>query len=134
MHLSPQNSGNSFPSERAAHVIAPFWSNNDIRRSGRIRYEVYDTSNGAAAVDVLNRVSDVIVNRTGESFQGVWMLLVEWENCHPSPHGQSSPSGNSYLQQVCTVSVYTVLGGGGGGIVTLHTPTVHVFSSSINSS
>lgn len=93
-------SGNSFPSERTSHVIAPFWSNNDIRRAGRIRYEVYDSRTSTASMDVLNRISDMIVNRTGESFQGTWMLLVEWENCHPSPHGQSSLPVNSYVQQV----------------------------------
>ena len=99
MRLSPQDPGNSFPGERTSYVIAPFWSNNDIRRTGRVRYEVYDGST-TASMDVLNRISDVVVNRTGESFQGVWMLLVEWEDCHSHPHGQSSQPVNSYLQQV----------------------------------
>ena len=116
VRLSPQTSGNSFPSERTAHVIAPFWSNNDIRRAGRIRYEVYNGRTSTASVDILNRISDVIFNRTGESFQGVWMLLVEWEDCHPSPHGQPSLPTNSYLQQVlchnvCTVTPCLLVGG-----------------------
>jgi hypothetical protein len=100
VNLSPQTSGNSFPDERTAHVIAPFWSNNDIRMAGRVRYEVYDSRTSAASMNVLNRISDTIANRTGESFQGTWMLLVEWEDCHPSPHGQTSLPSNSYLQQV----------------------------------
>ena len=96
--------------------------------SGRIRYEVYDSSTSAASMNVLAEVSDVIVNRTGESFQGTWMLLVEWEDCHPSPHGQSSLSGNSYLQQVHAVTPCLEV----GAMYTTHTMcSVH---SSINRS
>ena len=105
--LSPQDSGNvtvEFPSEQNSRVLAPFWSNNDIQRAGSIRYEIYDDSTAdTLAIAVLERVSDVIANRTGEAFLGRWMLLVEWRDCHPYPHGEMGRTANSYEQQVCSI-------------------------------
>lgn len=97
---SPQTSGNSFPNDSSSRVLAPFWSNNDIRSEGTIRFEVYDRNSGDDSGSVLDSVSDAIANQTGEAFRGTWMLLAEWANCHPYPHGQSGQSMDSYLQQV----------------------------------
>ena len=101
MRLSPQTAGNSFPDVINSLIIAPFWSNNDIRRAGMVRYEVHD-GGSAASQDLLHTMNEAIANTTGEIFQGVWMLLVEWRDCHPHPHGQGSLSviANNYLQKV----------------------------------
>ena len=100
MRLSPQTSGNLFPDDtNTSHVVAPFWSNNDIRRDGEVNYEVHDGRSAESAA-VVDQVSEAIVNQTGRDFRGTWMLVVEWRDCHPHPHGQSGLPLNSYLQQV----------------------------------
>lgn len=132
VHNSPQAFGNLFSSEGTSYVIAPFWSNNDIRRDGRVRYEVYDGST-TASIDVLNRISNLIASGSGEAFQGTWMLLVEWENCHPYPHGQSSQPVDSYLQQVCA---RYACGNGGQSFMervnmTLYTPIIIMYCRNV---
>lgn len=104
MRFSPQTAGNSFPDVINSHIVAPFWSNNDIRSSGMVRYEVHNGSS-AASRDLLSTTGEVIANTTGETFQGVWMLLVEWRDCHPHPHGQVGLSTNSFLQKVPHIKV-----------------------------
>ena len=94
---SPQTSGNSFPAD--SRVMAPFWSNNDIRTAGEVRYEIHNLATSGSA-SLLSRVSEAIANQTGEEFQATWMLVVEWRDCHPHPHGDSGASMDSYLQRV----------------------------------
>ena len=67
--------------------MAPFWSDNDIRVSGDVCYEVHDKGS-----DYLSQVNAFISNKTQTEFNGKWMLLVEWDKVHPYPHGSGSSS------------------------------------------
>ena len=71
--------GNSF-------VVAPFWANVDNRRAGQIRYQVLTATN-LAANDTIEEVSRFISQEVNESFSGLWMLVAEWRDVHPYPHG-----------------------------------------------
>ena len=62
-------------------------SDNDIRVSGDVCYEVHDQNS-----DYLNQVNAFISNKTQTEFNGKWMLLVEWDKVHPYPHGSGSSS------------------------------------------
>ena len=86
----PEESGTDLSAVNGLNVvaIAPFWSNNDIRMSGTIRYESYSEATGSSAVNArLDEVSEFVSNETMNSFNGTWMLLVEWRDCPPFPAG-----------------------------------------------
>lgn len=79
---------------RNTSVVAPFWSDNDIRQNGTVRYEVHTRSTGTNSTSgqLLDQVSSFIVNQenlTTGSFLGQWMLVAEWDEVHPYPHGVS---------------------------------------------
>ena len=80
----------AFPSDfsdiASLYLIAPFWSDVDIRREGSVFYEVHTTEN-AASEDLLGDVSAFVSNYTGNDFQGSWMLIAQWDEVHPFPAG-----------------------------------------------
>ena len=83
-----------FPSNRNdirnLFIVAPFWDDVDIRRSGNIFYKIFTTLSDDA--DVMVMVNDYIFQETGEAFYGEWMLVVTWDHVHPWPHGEHSES------------------------------------------
>ena len=97
---------------RNSYVVAPFWSDNDIRINGSIRYEVHSRVAGpnTTSARLLDQVSSFIINQrnlTAGSFQGQWMLVAEWNEVHPYPHGDStfansSEQLNAFVERVST--------------------------------
>lgn len=88
---------NLFPTNRQAIrnslVIAPFWSDIDIRLEGSIYYKKYiRTSENESDIKLLNFISGYIANRQSNAtnFTGNTMLVVQWKNVPPYPHGASS--------------------------------------------
>ena len=74
-------------------VVAPFWSDNDIRREGSVRYATYSVEDGTsnpAGADLLRRVNDYIQTLGAEDFHGRWLLVAHWDQVHPSPHGDEN--------------------------------------------
>ena len=65
-------------------MVAPYWSDNDIRSSGDVCYEVHDGNDPSG---VMSDISNYISYKTNTDFSGVWMLLAEWKDVHPYPHG-----------------------------------------------
>lgn len=84
-----------FPTERNhirnLFIVAPFWDDIDLRRSGNILYKTFTTSSGN--IDGIKLANDYILKETGEQFDGEWMLVVTWDHVHPWPHGDGSLSG-----------------------------------------
>ena len=82
-------------------IAAAFWSDNDIRKDGVIRYATYDRANdnnpsGKAVLDQVNKV--IQTRQDGENeepFEGLWMLIAHWDGVHPSPHGGEDHNGIS---------------------------------------
>ena len=72
---------------RNSFVAAPFWADVDNRKSGKITYQVYDAIN-QNAIPMINNVSQYVSEVVNENFAGLWMLLVEWRDVHPFPHGE----------------------------------------------
>ena len=92
-----------FPSEnfytRRRLVVAPFWSDNDIRLSGAVRYATYSETNdkttNEAGQMLLDEINEYIQDRQSseeEMFVGNWLLIAHWDHVHPSPHGEGSQS------------------------------------------
>ena len=99
----PRYATDSFPPPPPfleSSFIAPFWADADLRQEGRVHYESFtDTS------EQLKTINSFIQSQTNSSFEGVWMLLVEWEGVHPYPHGDvtfsTSDNGTlAFLSQV----------------------------------
>lgn len=80
--------------------MAPYWSNIDTRLAGRVQYETYrlgESDDVASRLGFINRVINAELN---PDFTGDWMLLANWENVHPYPHGDSAELDrqNPYLE------------------------------------
>ena len=89
----PQPFPGTVVSVRSAHVVAAYWSDNDIRREGNVSYEVFEfQKTGTYGDEVLTTVSNYIMEEleNATSFLGVYMILAEWNSVHPFPHGSSN--------------------------------------------
>ena len=64
--------------------MAPFWVDIDARTEGCIQYQVFDPMSDSSTI---SEVSSFISQTTSSSFSGVWMLVAEWRDVHPFPHG-----------------------------------------------
>ena len=100
---------------RNSYVVAPFWSDNDIRKNGSIRYEVHTMVAGPnTSAQLLDEVSSFIIyrrNLTADSFQGQWMLVAEWSGVHPYPHADSTIGSldaqtDAFVKKVIFVSFF----------------------------
>lgn len=80
-------------------AVAPFWSDNDIRREGAVRYATFNANDAASNPDGkrwLDQVNMYIQSTQGEDeerFEGNWLLTVHWDHVHPSPHGEDDHTG-----------------------------------------
>ena len=88
-------------------VIAPFWSDNDIRKEGTVRYTVVhpeDNNANGNNVGPFDMAKVIITNNANDAdFSGTWMLVVQWDKVHPHPHGADDHEGISeeFLNKVC---------------------------------
>lgn len=75
---------------RNSLVVAPFWSDVDVRLEGSIQYETFVRIPGFSRENVLlNYVSGYVANEwnNAENFTGSTMLVVQWNYVPPYPHG-----------------------------------------------
>lgn len=87
---------------RKTLAVAPFWSDNDIRKEGEVKYVSYCnrtqlctiSTEGQAILDEANRFVQTTVQEEGaEQFVGHWVLVAHWDHVHPSPHGDIDHNG-----------------------------------------
>ena len=81
-------------------VVAPFWSDNDIRREGAVRYVSYSARENtdpdvSGLFSMLNGFIQQSQSDEEEDFVGDWLLIAHWDQVHPSPHGQDDHMGIS---------------------------------------
>ena len=72
---------------RRFYVVAPYWADHDIRREGEVCYETFHRGRSTTENSVLDRVSRYLRMNTMSDFSGTFMILAEWRNVHPYPHG-----------------------------------------------
>ena len=82
------------------YIVAPFWSDVDTRRDGRVLYEVHQWSNPSSR-SLLTEVSSFLSEQAGVNINGTWMLVAEWEAVHPFPHGSDEPPSDFLVQFIC---------------------------------
>ena len=76
-----------------AYFVAPYSDDIDLRLAGDISYEVHSRSTNNPGSDrLLDEVSGFVEDSTGQSFEGSWMLVAEWREVHPWPHGDPTLS------------------------------------------
>ena len=90
-------------------AVAPFWSDNDIRKSGAVRYISFHVNDaqinpkGKTWLDQVNKYIQSIQGEDEEIFEGKWLVTAHWDHVHPSPHGEDDHQGISEdeLDKVC---------------------------------
>lgn len=87
--------------------MAPFWSDNDIRKEGTVRYVTIESGSSPLGDQIMNEASTYVNNHLiadDEIFRPTWMIVAQWDRVHPHPHGAESHEGISeeYLNRVCT--------------------------------
>ena len=84
------------------YVVAPYWSDVDNRKAGQIRYLVLEAVNQNNNASIA-KVNEFISQAVNETFNGLWMLVAEWRDVHPYPHGTINETDPdfSYVNQVC---------------------------------
>ena len=104
----PYSSPSRFPTNwywtRNQYVLAPFWSDNDIRRSGSVRYA--NITLGDCKHDnneLIETVSRFIRHQHNDAamqnFEGQWMLVANWDCVHPYPHGSTGSYYRNYYSE-----------------------------------
>lgn len=109
MYPYPENFPTSDYYIQNAIAMAPFWSDNDIRKDGAVRYAIFssatdDNPSGRALLDVVNaNIQSQQGVESEELFEGLWMMIAHWDRVHPSPHGGDDHGGISEeeLNRVC---------------------------------
>lgn len=95
---------------RRGHVLSPFWSDIDIRKEGTVRYVPIQRGSTTSGDMIMDEVSTYINYRYvagGEAnFQPSWVLVAQWDEVHPHPHGSSDHEGidENYLNRVSTLA------------------------------
>ena len=93
---------------RRFHVVAPYWTDHDIRRTGSICYETFERGRSQNDDSELNRVNTFLQMNQKSNFSGTFMIVAEWLGVHPYPHGSSNlnffesnyPSRADFINQV----------------------------------
>ncbi len=102
---------NSYPTTylptRQGHVLSPFWSDVDIRKEGTVRYVPITRGLSREGDTIIDQVSLYInarfFNDNETEYQPTWVLVAQWDEVHPHPHGADDEEGivdNNYLNQV----------------------------------
>ena len=109
---------------RQGLAVAPFWSDNDIRKEGTVRYASYCTiplneecsfsSEEQEIMDMVNRYIQDNQDVNEDRFEGNWLLVAHWDHVHPSPHGEEDHNGipQEELDKVWgPITVHTLIAG-----------------------
>lgn len=75
-------------------IVAPFESNTNIATGvGRVSYEVHNTTTSPT---LLSRVNRYVQKSLRSKFNGIWMLVAEWNGVPQSGQSTSLVSGTEF--------------------------------------
>ena len=97
---------------RRFYVVAPYWSDHDIRGEGEVSYETFEKGRSDHDDMLLDRVNTYLNANMMTNFTGTFMILAEWRDVHPYPHGSNSfeiyyPFITDFTNQVLYICMYT---------------------------
>ena len=84
---------NQFPTDniysRLRNVVAPFWSDNDIRKNGTVQYvdinirDLTHDHENLIISEVLDHLRKTGTIGIGQEFQPTWMIVAQWDKVPP---------------------------------------------------
>ena len=82
-----------FPSPTGPnYIVAPFWSDIDIRDDGEIYYQVHSRGSNTVSDELLHEVSVFISYSQQAVFSGSWMLVATWDQVKAFPGNSANAS------------------------------------------
>lgn len=79
-------------------IVAPFWSDIDLRLEGTVSWDIITRDQDQQILDQVS--THIQQNYNGAStFSGEWMMVIAWNDVHPFPHGVGSTT--PYSLSVC---------------------------------
>ncbi len=78
-------------------MVAPFWSDIDIRSEGEIYYKQFFRVSGIEQeITLLNYISNYVAVKQGlpANFTASTLLVVQWKSVPPFPHGSRARFDN----------------------------------------
>ena len=81
--FSPEFFPGSLSSTFYAYLVAPFWADADLRAQGNITWEIHTMGMSETGDAYLNQVSGFIENRENVTFEGNWMMMVDYDEVPP---------------------------------------------------
>ena len=107
----PEKLPTSNPSIQRIDAVSPFWSDNDIRKNGTVRYVAIEEGSSAGGDVILGYISRLLQRRGYPDFIGRYAIIAQWDHVHPFPHG--NPSGynisDTELNKVCVMHVQSTV-------------------------
>ena len=99
------------------YLVAPFWDDIYIGRSGTISYETFQSGY------YLEQVNAYIQRQRQNTFQGTWMMNVYYKEVAPSFSSVSGVNDNTLLcVSVSTLRIIIIILVKYGGIISSYTP------------
>ena len=108
MFSHPNRFPTTYPPTRQGRVLAPFWSDVDIRKKGTVRYAPIIRGSSALGDSIMDEattyVNDRFIREGETSYQPTWVLVAQWDRVHPHPHGADNHEGidQEYINKVDT--------------------------------
>ncbi len=106
MFSHPNRFPTTFIPTRQGHVLSPFWSDIDIRRAGTVRYVAITRDSSGIGDMIMEQatayVNERFISEDDSSYQPNWILVAQWDEVHPYPHGADNKEGinEEYLESV----------------------------------
>ena len=94
-YLFPHTNGSNIYD---SYIVAPYWTDNDARRNGRVTWEIYSTSDGLVkSTEIIRRVRHFIrLNTNNRGFNGNFVFVANWSEMHPYPAGYAQRMVGEY--------------------------------------
>ena len=105
---------NTYPTNnvfiRQRHVLSPFWTDVDIRKSGTVRYVPIERGSSARGDMIMDETAAYFKERFGDEenehvYEPTWMLVAQWDRVHPFPHGSDEQEGSVVEEYLSRVSL-----------------------------
>ena len=110
-YAQPEQFPTSNPNIQVVDVVAPYWSDNDIRKEGVVRYVAINKDESTEGDNILADIDQHLHDRGTQGFTSTFAIIAQWDHVHPFPH--ASPSGynisEAELNKVYTKSAHLLL-------------------------
>ena len=90
MYAQPERLPTNNTEIQKIDMVAPFWSDNDIRKSGTVRYVAIEVGSSFIGDFHLANMNNIIKEKGYPEFAGKYAIIAQWDRVHPFPHGNSS--------------------------------------------